>query len=309
MSFHTPVSTKLPAMQRGTWKTALGLGSALLLLAGCRNEKIYDVRGVVIEIRATNNEALIRHEKIPDYMEAMTMPFDVKDPALLVGLKSGDVVQFKLHVEPKDSWATSFNVLSNTGPQQGLVPARPVLNDPNAVSFYKDVPELKVGDVLPDYQLTNQFGQSIQLAQFRGKVLVFNFFFSRCPIPDFCPREADNLSRVMRTLKADPTVSTNWHLLSVSFEPEFDTPKVMESYARRHQYDPERWTFASGAYEQVQPLGSHFGLYFGRNVTPDNQNHNLRTVVLDRQGKVVEIIIGNRWTPTQVIEAVKKALL
>lgn len=305
------VSGKLAFMHRWTWTAVLALTSAILLLAGCRDQVIYDVKGVVVEIRATNSEALIRHEKIPGYMEAMTMPFDVKDPGLLVGLKSGDVVQFKLHVEPKDSWATSFHVLSNIGPQHVVAPAPPppILNDPNGVSFYKEVPELKLGDVLPDYQLTNQFGQSIQLSQFRGKVLVFNFFFSRCPLPDFCPREADNLSRVMRTLKADPMISTNWQILSVSFEPEFDTPKVMESYARRHQYDPQRWTFATGAYEQVQPLGSHFGIYFGRNVTPDNQNHNLRTVILDREGKVVEIIIGNRWTPTQVIDAVKKALL
>lgn len=300
--------TKVGGMRVGIgWQAGLALLSAAWLLVGCRDRTVYDVRGVVVEVRATNSEAVIRHEVIPGYMDAMTMPFDVKDVRLLDGLKSGDVVRFQLFVEPKDSWAADFQVLSNIGPQQVAVPQPPVLNDPNGVSFYKDVPELKVGDVVPEYLLTNQFGKPITLSSFRGKVLVFNFFFSRCPLPDFCPREADNLSRVMRTLRSDATLSTNWHLLSISFEPENDPPRVLESYAKRHQYDPERWTFATGAHEQIQPLGSHFGLYFGRNVSPDNQNHNLRTVVLDPQGRVAEIIIGNRWTPDQVIEAMRRA--
>ncbi len=300
-------------MECAKWLGA-GLVAAAIMTSGCRDggaaggRQSYDVTGVVIEVRATNNEAVIRHDRIEGYMDAMTMPFDVKDAALLVGLKSGDFVRFKLLVEPKDSWAEGFQVLSNIGPQEVASKPAPVLNDPNGVSFYKEVPELKVGDFLPDYALTNQLGQPIRLSQFRGKALAFNFFFTRCPLPDFCPREADNLSRAMRQMKADATMPTDWHLLSISFEPENDPPKALEAYARRHQYDPDRWTFATGAYEQVQPLGSHFGLYFGRNVTPDNQNHNLRTVILDPQGRVVEIIIGNRWEPAQVIDALKRAL-
>ena len=145
------------------------------------------------------------------------------------------------------------------------------------------------------------------MSELRGNVVALTFVFTRCPLPDFCPREADNLSQVMRTLRSDATLSTNWQLLSISFEPENDPPRVLESYAKRYQYDPERWTFATGAYEQIQPLGSHFGLYFGRNVSPDNQNHNLRTVVLDPQGRVADIIIGNRWAPDQVIQAIKRA--
>lgn len=292
----------------GSMRMIVGLAAVLVLaLTGCRRQ-VYDVTGVVVEIRGTNNEAVIRHDRIPGYMEAMTMPFDVKDPQLLNGLRSGDAVKFKLFVEPKDSWAESFQVLSNVGPQSLTAARPPVLNDPSAVSFYKDVPELKVGDVVPDYVFTNQYGSPIHLAQFRGQALVFNFFFTRCPLPDFCPREADNLSRVMRQLRGDASMPTNWHLLSISFEPENDPPKVLESYGRRHQYDPAKWTFATGAHESIQPLGSHFGLYFARNVTPDNQNHNLRTIILDPEGRVSEIIIGNRWTPDQVVTAVRRAL-
>lgn len=288
------------------------VGILLVILgagAGCERSGVrsFDVRGVVKEVRATNAEVVIRHEEIPGYMAAMTMPFDVKDASLLDSLKTGDVVRFRLHVEPKDSWADSFVVLSNAGPASVAPEPAPVLNDPTAVSFYKDVPELKVGDTVPDYVFTNHLGARVRLEEFRGRVLVFNFFFTRCPLPDFCPRETDNLAATMRRLKAEPASGTNWHFLSLSFEPEIDTPGVLERYARNHGYDPAWWTFATGSYDQLQPLGSHFGLYFARQVTPDNQNHNLRTVVLDPKGRVSEIIIGNRWTPTQLVEAIRKA--
>lgn len=308
-------------MQTGRWMGVLGLLGAGLVLWGCRpGPKSYDVSGIVREVREGEGEVVIKHEEIPGYMMAMTMPFDVKDRGLLKGLKPGDVVRFKLLVEPKDSWAEGFQVLSNVPPpvvvtevakpvvEQPIDPAQPAeLNDPNGVSFYKDVPELNPGDLLPDYALTNQFGKRIQIADYRGGVLVLNFIFTRCPIPDFCPRASDNMGATARLLKARPSVPGNWKMLSVSFDPEYDTPRVLESYGKRFQYDPEKWSFAIGAFDQVQPLGSHFGLYFSRNVTPDNMNHNLRTVVIDPKGRVAKILVGKDWTPEQLAEAVGAA--
>jgi len=309
--------------QRVRWLGGLGLGLGMFLGWGCgSNTKTYDVSGIVREVRENEGEVVIRHDEIPGYMMAMTMPFDVKDRTLLKGLKVGDVVRFKLLVEPKDSWAEGFQVLSNvpptdvvanpgaatTVPEAGEPGESTELNDPNGVSFYKDVPELNVGDLLPDYALTNQFGKRIRIADYRGGVLVLNFIFTRCPIPDFCPRASDNMGATMRLLKSRAAVPGNWKFLSVSFDPTYDTPKVLESYGKRFQYDPEKWSFAIGAFDQVQPLGSHFGLYFSRNVTPDNMNHNLRTVVIDPQGKVSEILVGKDWTPVQLADAVGKAL-
>ncbi len=279
-----------------------------LLGAGCREsggEKTYDVRGIVRELRVAEKEVVVRHEEIPGYMAAMTMPFPVRSMAELAGLKVGDQVAFRLHVTATNSHSDAFVVVSNA---PAAVPPGVVLNDTNAFSLYADVPELKRGDTLPDYAFTNQFGNAFHLREYRGKVLVFNFIFTRCPLPDFCPRASSGIADTMRLLKSRPSVPGNWRMLSLSFDPVADTPEVLKQYGERFGCDPAYWTIGTGAFDQLQPLGSHFGLYFARNVTPDNQNHNLRTVVVDAQGRVSDILVGKDWTPEMLADSVVRAL-
>lgn len=286
------------------WFLLTGSVVALLGGAGCGpRATTYDVRGEVRELKPEERSVVVRHDEIPGYMAAMTMPFDVKDTNALRGIRPGDVVTFRLHVEEKDSWADSFQVLSNAGPAS----ATPRLNDPTAVSFYKEVPELNVGDVLPDYTLTNQLGRTIHLADFRGQALAMTFIFTRCPLPDFCPRMTERFAEVTQRLKEKRDAPRNWRLLSVSFDPLFDTPETLRKYGERWKYDSSVWSLATGAYEQIQPLGSHFGLYFSREVTPDNMNHNLRTVVIDTRGRVKAIFIGNAWSADELAEALVQA--
>ncbi len=282
---------------------------AAWLGAGCRDKKgteeVHDVRGVIREIRASDKEVVVRHEEIPGYMAAMTMPFPLESMDVLGGAKAGDLVKFRLHVTATNSRSDGFVVLSNA---PATASPAVVLNDTNAVSLYIDVPELKRGDLVPDYVFTNQFAQPFRLRDYRGKVLVFNFIFTRCPLPDFCPRASTGLADTIALLKSRPGVPPDWRFLSLSFDPLTDTPEVLRAYGARFGCDPKVWTIGTGAYEQLQPLGSHFGLYFARNVTPDNQNHNLRTVVVDAAGRVTDILVGKEWTAEMLADAVTKAL-
>ncbi|MFM7100442.1 MAG: SCO family protein [Verrucomicrobiota bacterium] len=277
---------------------------ALLGAAGCGSRTtVYDVRGEVREIQPAERTVVVRHDEIPGYMAAMTMPFDVRDTNVLRGIQPGDVVAFRLHVQEKDSWADSFQVQSNAGPAA----ATPRLNDPSAVSFYKDVPELNPGDLLPDYTLTDQLGRTVRLSEFRGQALAMTFIFTRCPLPDFCPRLTERFTEVAQRLKEKRDAPRNWRLLSVSFDPLHDTPETLRKYGERWKYDPSVWTLATGSFEQIQPLGSHFGLYFAREVTPDNMNHNLRTVVIDPRGRLKAVFIGNSWSAEELAEALVQA--
>jgi len=285
----------------------------LLGLAGCRPRvTVYPVRGLVRELKADGTNVVIKHEEIPGYMTAMTMNFDAPAATVLQGLQPQDVVTFKLHVSADDSWVDGFNVLSNAGPAAVTTPDPVVLNDPTAVSFFKAVPELKVGEVLPDYALndyafTNQSGKLIRLADYRGKVLAFTFIFTRCPLPDFCPRLSQRFRSAQKTLKERALPNLDWQLLSLSFDPLYDSPKVLESYAKRFDGDFSRWTFTTGAYEPIHQLGALFGLYFGMNVTPDKLNHNLRTVVLDRNSRIHEVFVGNSWTSEELVNSIVAA--
>jgi len=194
-------------------------------------------------------------------------------------------------------------VLSNAGPVQ--VPAEEVvLNDPTAVTFFKEVPVLKEGDELPNYLLTNHVGRVLNLTDYRGKVLAFNFIFTRCPMPDFCPRLTARFRSAQLSLKQHPDAPKDWQLLSITIDPVYDTPKVLSEYGRRHEADPARWTFATGSYEQLLPLGSHFGQWFAIKVTPDQLSHNLRTVVIDPAGKVRRVFEGNEWASEELVKAI-----
>jgi len=164
----------------------------------------------------------------------------------------------------------------------------------------------EIGDVLPDYTLTNQMGKVISTSQFRGKTLVFTFIFTRCPFPTFCLRMTQNFADVQDRLKAKPDLK-DWHLLTISFDPEYDTPAKLAEYGKIHHQDPQWWSLATGDFDPIYRLTGQFGLYFSRNVAPQDQNHKLRTVVVNPEGRISAILLGNEWTPDDLIAAVASA--
>ena len=262
----------------------------------------YPARGVVQAVRPDGKTVVIKHEEIPGYMMAMTMPFEARPTNDLAGVKAGDTVAFRLRVTEKDGWIDQLKVIT---------PA-PATNTPgtNAAPPFRilpNVPELKAGDALPNYAFTNEVGRTVQLADYRGQALAFTFIFTRCPFPNFCPRMSDNLSLTQKRLKATPDAPANWHLLSVSFDPEYDTAERLAQYGRRFGQDPAHWSLVNGSFDQIERLAGHFGLYFGRNVGITEQNHNLRTVVVDAAGKVQQVFVGNEWSVDDLVAAITEA--
>ncbi|MSU36258.1 MAG: hypothetical protein EXS36_14410 [Pedosphaera sp.] len=260
----------------------------------------YPVRGIVRELPADGKKVIIKHEDVPGYMPAMTMPFPVRDPAHLQGVKIGDTVRFRLRVTSTDGWIDEIHV------EPPDASSKPDANPLTAVNVLPNVPELKPGDPLPDYVFTNQLGQPFHLHDFKGQALAITFIFTRCPFPDFCPRMTDRFRGTYKLLKEGGTPD-NWKLLSLSFDPQFDTPQVLKEYAEIQNIDLGRWWLASGSFEQIDPLAGHFGLYFGRNLPPAAQNHVLRTVVIDARSRVQRIFIGNEWTSLELAGELRKA--
>lgn len=261
----------------------------------------YTVRGVVLSLKPEESEVVIRHEEIPGYMMAMTMPFEVRDTNELRGLGRGDAVEFRMRVAAKDAWIDQVKKL-------GSDPAvLETTNAPSAVRVLPNVPDLEPGQPVPDYAFTNQLGAAFRLSDFRGKAVAVTFIFTRCPYPLFCPRMTDHFVEAQKLLRARTGGPTNWHLLSLSFDPEYDTPATLKAYGDRWKADPERWTLATGGFDQIEPFAVSVGLYFGREVSPEGQNHNLRTLVIDPQGRLAEVLVGNEWTPAELATAVTRA--
>ena len=198
--------------------------TGLLLVTGilsCRrtssNAKRYELKGKVVAVEPEKHLVTIAHEEIKDYMPAMTMPFTVPDESAYAILRPGDQVSALLVVDGTQSWLEEL-VISRESP------------DTSADAASAAPVEAKAGDDVPDYGLVNQSGNAIKLHNYRGKVLVLTFIYTRCPLPEQCNLMSENFAALDQQLQKRPELFEKTHLLSVSFHPEYDTPAVLRSY-------------------------------------------------------------------------------
>jgi protein SCO1/2 len=261
------------------WLTRPGLllcALAVLCLASCRQpeNRTFSVRGVLQETRNDGKTAVIKHETIPGFMEAMTMPFDVKTANELANVRPGDEIEFRLTVTRDASWIDGVK-------KTGRTVALAVSNTAPVVSTNASITPRHP---LMEYAFTNQLGQPVTLSSFRGQAVAITFFFTRCPIPEYCPRLSKNFEEACAELKAMPNAPTNWHLLSVTIDPEFDTPAALRLYAKRYEHDPKRWSFLTGPKERIVELARESGIA----MQPDQGllTHNFRTLIVDPSGKL-----------------------
>jgi len=288
----------LSCERRSPGNGSIPAGAANAAAAGT-NIQIFQVKGVIVEMLPAEKTVRIQHETIPGYMDAMTMSFEVKDTNELAGLNAGDTVTFRMLVTEHDGWIDQIKKLAEPKPVNKL--------PPNAsIRIVRDVDPLNPGDPLPEYHFTNQLGQAVGLSQFRGQALAITFIFTRCPFPTFCPLMSNNFRAVQDALLKNSNAPTNWHLLTLTFDPEFDTPEQLKNYAAIYGCNPQHWSFLTGALIDVTALGEQFGLTFWRD-PQTGLSHNLRTVIVDAQGRVQKIITENKWTPEELTEELLKA--
>jgi len=270
---------------------------AFSTLAGSStNLRVFMVKGVVKELKPGGTSALIKHEPIPDYMEAMTMPFNVKAPKELAGIEAGDEISFRLLVAEDESWIDQ--VIKRGKSARESAPSTPPPSSP--------VQSTAGRHPLLDYKFTNELGQAVSLNDFKGQALAYTFFFTRCPIPDFCPRLSKNFQEASQKLSALPQAPTNWHLLSISFDTRFDTPAVLSAYARQYHYDSNHWSFLTGPPDKIAELAELSDLKFDRDGALFN--HGFRTLVIDAAGRLqMSYPIGGNLSDSLVADLLKAA--
>jgi protein SCO1 len=286
-------------------KIGIMIGSglwAVLILTACHKqsapapEQTFVVNGLVKELEPDGKTVVIQHEAVSNYMAAMTMPFEVRDPKELRGLKPGDAISFHLIVTSKEGWIEG---ITRRPKSPETSPAPP------AVQISRAVEPLQEGDLLPDCHLTNELGEAVSLGQYKGRVLAFTFFFTSCPYPDFCPRLTGNFAEAAAQLRQMPDAPARWHLLSISFDPKTDTPQRLQAYAKNAHYDPGHWSFLTGDPVQISGLADQFGENFWSE--GGSISHNLRTVVVDARGRVRKIYQDNKWTGADLVREMVQA--
>ena len=281
--------------------------SLLLILSGCRadqqnvstssSSKVYKLRGKVVSTDAAKSEVTLDHEEIKDFMAAMTMPYKLKDPTILSELHPGDTVTADVVVRDQDVLVDHFVVVAQAKPDY-----KP------GVLYH--VP--KAGDEVPDFALLNQSNEKIHIGQFRGKALLLTFIYTRCPLSDFCPRMSKNFAQIDKALLSEPSLLAKTHLLSVSFDPAYDTPAVLRSYggAYTEKYTNEKfehWDFAAPAKSDLGDMEKFFDI----GAVPESNSsitHSLSTVLIGPDGKIVNWYPGNEWKPEEVLGDIRKVL-
>lgn len=262
-------------------------------------QKRYPFTGRIVSVDSQARSAIIDGDAIPGFMDAMAMPYKIKEAATLNHLIPGDSVSAEVVVVSSgaknddaapDYWLENVKVIAHIDPSHA----------PGASSLHMPAP----GEEVPDFSFTNQSGKLISLKQYRGKVLFVTFIYTRCPFPDFCPRMSGNFAEIYKQAATNAAL-TNAHLLSISFDPEHDRPKVLRDYGFSVAHTHEsalfnRWEFAAPRLADLPRLADFFAL----TIQPEGGTitHNLSTVVIGPDGKIVKWYHGGDWQPSDLIK-------
>ena len=270
-------------------------GGLLLYLFGTQT---YTVDGRVAGLKDSGQTLVVEHEEIPGYMPPMIMPLPVADSSMTAPLAQGDAIQFRLAVSDDSASIIALRELPDTAVVQH--PARTTTPIPSESGSGTQM--LQTGDRVPaDLTLTNQAGESLRLGDYHGQALVLTFIYTRCPLPTYCPLMSKRFATLQPQLRE--RYGQDVQLLSISFDPAYDTPKVLREYASQYTGHLDTWTFATGDSTQTQRATELFGV-FTKKEDSDEITHNLTTALIGPEGRVRRLWRGNDWTPEDVRQAV-----
>ena len=279
--------------------------AVLLVATWSRAAQQYAATGMVLRVDQTHKTFTVSCQSIPGYMEAMVMPFEVREGRELDGLKPGMAVEFTLVVEKQSSHAEHIRIRPYETAEQDPLTARR-LKFLNSISASSTPPAkaLAIGQSVPDFTLIDQVRHRISLGEFSGKVVAMNFIYTSCALPNFCFRMSNNFGVLQRRFKAQ--LGRDLVLLTVTFDPQRDQPEVLARYAQTWKADPATWHFLTGTVPDVQRVTDLFGMDFFPN--EGLMSHSLHTGIIDRRGKLAANIEGNQFTADQLGDLVQTVL-
>jgi protein SCO1/2 len=285
-------------------------GALFLISSSAWAAQQYSASGMVLKVDQTRKTFVVSCKAIPGFMDAMTMPFDVRSPKDLDGVVPGAMVEFTLVVDHETSYVENIIIRKYESVEQDPLTARrlkllnqlsdPKLSDPKSSA----VKSLTVGQAVPNFHLIDQRSRRVSLAQFRGKVVAINFIYTSCALPNFCFRNTNTFGALQKRFK--DRLGRDLILLTVTFDPARDQPDVLARYASTWKADPATWHFLTGPVPEVQRVNALFGMDF----FPDEglMTHSLHTAIIDRRGRLFTNIEGNQFTADQLGDLVQTVL-
>jgi protein SCO1 len=268
-------------------------------IAACRpapETKSYQLHGQVLAVHPEKQQVTIRHEDIANYMPGMTMSFPVTRAELLAGREPGEMVTATLEVTDA---LGRLSAIQRTGIQ-------PLPTDTNAAAIPGNL--LEPGNEVPDAAFIDQDNRRRAMSEWRGSATLLTFIYTRCPLPNFCPLMDRHFAAIQQTIASDSSLTGKAKLLSISFDPDHDSPAVLLAHARRLKADPSVWTFLTGDRVTLDRFAAKFGVGLIRPADTTEITHNLRTMLIGPDGRLVRIYPGNEWSPSKVLDDLRATI-
>jgi protein SCO1 len=153
---------------------------------------------------------------------------------------------------------------------------------------------LPVIGMAPSFTLTSQDGTPVALADLRGKVVALTFIYTECP--DICPLLTQKMVQVQDELGAD--FGKKIAFVSISLDPEHDTPEVLKDYAQFWGAKPDGWSFLTGSPEAVRDVTRRYGVFFAKK-EDGSVDHTQLTSLVDAEGEIRVQYLGARFDPEE----------
>jgi protein SCO1/2 len=272
---------------------------ALSLAWGCTPEaptRRYELTGQILAVLPDRHELTVRHDDIVGFMPAMTMTFPVEPAALLEGRKPGELISGTLEVQ--DAHARLVSVTSRG--------EAPLSVNANQLALASGL--LTEGDLVPDAAFIDQTDKRRSFAEWRGTVTLVTFIYTRCPLPTYCLRMDQNFATIQNAILEQPALAGHVKLISISMDPEHDTPAVLQAYAATRRANPDVWTFLTGDKVTIERFAGKLGVGIIRAENATEISHNLRSSLLGRDGRLQKVYAGNDWTPHEVLADLRAAV-
>jgi protein SCO1/2 len=257
--------------------------------------KHYPVRGMVLGVSPADHTVIVSHRDIPRYMPAMSMPFRVQKPAELTGLYPGAQIEFDLVIRKSGSHVERLR----------RVGASAVIEDQgDRIALPPNPDRIAIGESVPDFTLTDQLGHPVRLSDFSGSVVAVDFIYTRCPLPDVCPRLSANFARVQTRFREK--MPKDLVLLSITIDPRYDTSEVLLKYAKIWNAMPEGWRFLTGPDAEIEIVARRFGM----NYWPEEGliTHTSQTGIIGRNGKLAATVDGSSFASVQLGDLIEREL-
>lgn len=258
----------------------------------------HPLTGEILKADPETSALIVTHDEIKGYMPAMTMEFKVSK-ADLANAKPGQRIRAEL-VERDGDYFLEKIWPDDTVTKTSLEAAAKALAQDTAMRGKEAYRE--IGEVLPTFTLLDQEGRTVSGSRFRGKQVVLNFIFTRCPIATMCPAATLRMSQLQAA--AREAGAKNFELVSISLDPEFDTPGVLRDYAEARGLDTSNWSFLTGPDAAVRHLLAQLGVI--REFEGATIKHTLATVLINEDGRIIHREDGSVWRIEDFVRRLKK---